>query len=265
MTMRPTVLVLLLVGAGLPARAGGVADALVMPEIELSAGPGVVLSPHYPGAAGSHLQPYPYIDGHIGDDISFDSQDGVRLSLLKVQGLEAGLAAGYRAGRATGDMPVGLQGLHGVEEAFTVGAFASYSIGPFSLDIQGLRDAVPGRRRLMLEIDADVTIPFGDPSDRQGISVGPYLQLANGGYQQVYFGVDAAQAAASGLPELHPNGGPLMAGVNLDGSLRLANRWSLRGFANWGRILSDAAHSPLVRQGGSADQFTGGLFLVHDF
>lgn len=265
MVKRLAFLAALLGCTALPAWAGSLADTFAMPDIQLTAGPGIVLAPHYTGASGNHLQVYPYIEGRIGNAISFDSEDGVRLSLLSLDGLEAGLAAGYRAGRAAHDMPTALQSLHGVDEAITLGGFASYSIGPFSLDIQGLRDAVPGRKRLMLEMDADLNIPFGDPAGRQGISFGPYLQIANGGYQQTYFGVDAGQASNSGFTPFFPSGGPLMAGIDLDASLHLADRWSLRGFANWGRLLSDAAHSPLVRQGGAAEQLSSGLFLIYDF
>ncbi len=265
MVKRLILLTVLLGCATLPARAGSWSDVFTMPDIRLSAGPGMVLAPHYPGASGRHLQPYPYVDGQIGDSISFDSENGVRLTLLSLEGLEAGLAAGYRAGRATHNMPKALQSLHGVDESITLGGFANYSIGPFSLDIEGLRDAVPGRKRQMLEIEAALNIPFGDPANREGVSIGPYLEIASNGFQQTYFGVDAEQAADSGFRPFYPKGGPLMAGMDLEGSLRLNQRWSLAGFVNWGRMLSDAARSPLVRQGGAVKQLSSGLFLVYDF
>ncbi|MQP67349.1 MipA/OmpV family protein [Niveispirillum sp. SYP-B3756] len=265
MVKRLLLLAALLGCTPLPAQAGSLADVFTMPDIRLSAGPGMVLGPHYPGASGSHLQPYPYVDGQIGNSISFDSENGLRLTLLSLEGLEAGLAAGYRAGRATHDMPADLRPLQGVDEAITLGSFASYSIGPFSLDVEAWRDAVPGRQRLMLEIESAINIPFGDPAERKGISFGPYLEIASDGFQQTYFGIDAGQAADSGFRPFYPKGGPLMAGLDLESSFRLYQSWSLAGFANWGRMLSDAARSPLVRQGGSRDQLSSGLFLVYDF
>lgn len=235
------------------------------PSLSVTAGAGAVSAPHYPGSGGSAIRPYPFIEAEIGDFISFSTLEGLRVTALKREGLEAGIAAGYRDGRSTKDLPGGLAALGGVHESFTLGGFATWNEGPFSLDIQGLRDVVPGHSRLVVEIDATVAIPIGDRALRQGVEIGPYLQIANGGYQQTYFGIDAAHAAASGLPAFHPGGGPLMAGVSVNGAMRLGGPWSLRGFANWGRLLQDAAASPLVHRGGDRDQISGGLFLTYDF
>lgn len=263
--MRYGFALLLAVAAAVPVRADGPGGDGGWPSLSVTAGGGALSAPHYPGSAGASIRPYPFIDAEIGDFISFSTLEGLRVTTLKMQGLEAGIAAGYRDGRSTKDLPPGLSALGGVDEAFTLGGFATWNEGPFSLDIQGLRDVVPGHSRLVLEIDATVAIPIGDRALRQGVEIGPYLQVANGGYQQTYFGIDAAHAAASGLPAFHPGGGPLMAGININGAMRLGGPWSLRGFANWGRLLHDAAASPIVRQGGDRDQVSGGLFLTYDF
>lgn len=265
MRNRVALLVLLSAAAAATVRADDTGVDGGWPSLAVTAGGGAVSSPHYTGSGGSAIRPYPFIDAEIGDYISFSTLEGLRVTAWKMEGLEAGVAAGYRDGRSTKDLPAGLAALGGVHESFTLGGFATWNDGPFSLDVQALRDVVPGHSRLVVEIDATVTIPIGDHALRQGVEIGPYLQVANGGYQQTYFGIDAAHAAASGLPAFHPDGGPLMAGVNINGAMRLTGPWSLRGFVNWGRLLQDAAASPIVRRGGDRDQVSTGLFLTYDF
>ena len=56
-------------------------------------------------------------------------------------------------------------------------------------------------------------------------------------------------------------GGPLSAGLEASTEYKWRPRWRLTLSANYNRLLDDAAASPIVRQVGSADQFSvaGGI------
>ncbi len=76
-----------------------------------------------------------------------------------------------------------------------------------------------------------------------------------------FFGVTGAQSAHSGLRQYRPDGGLKDAGISLDLDYSLTENWSVSGRLGCKRPLGDAADSPLVKDRGSANQGTTGLFL----
>jgi outer membrane protein len=46
---------------------------------------------------------------------------------------------------------------------------------------------------------------------------------------------------------------------------QLTPRWGIYSYAKYDRLVGDAADSPIVRQFGSRDQFSGGLALTYTF
>ena len=89
-------------------------------------------------------------------------------------------------------------------------------------------------------------------------------------YMRTYFGVTPAGAAASGLPVYTPKGGwkdvnaTLMALFDLSGDLTDGGL-GLGVMANYGRIVGPAADSPIVRDRGSRDQWTGAVGITYTF
>jgi outer membrane protein len=77
-----------------------------------------------------------------------------------------------------------------------------------------------------------------------------------------YFGIDAADAAASGLDEFNADEG--FKDVNLL-SYRFLERWSLAVIGTYARLLGDAEDSPVVDDVGDANQFFGGALINYRF
>jgi len=46
---------------------------------------------------------------------------------------------------------------------------------------------------------------------------------------------------------------------------KLDRHWGLYGWAGYDRLINDAADSPIVRQFGSRDQFSGGVAIFYEF
>jgi MipA family protein len=84
-------------------------------------------------------------------------------------------------------------------------------------------------------------------------------------YMSSYFGIDAGDAARSGLDQFSADEG--FKDVSFGGALtyRLFERWSVSGLASYTRLLGDAADSPLVEDVGNENQFFAGALVNYRF
>ncbi|MCV2362509.1 MipA/OmpV family protein [Paucibacter sp. DJ1R-11] len=91
-----------------------------------------------------------------------------------------------------------------------------------------------------LELGAEASLGFGDKR-----------------YLQSYYGVTAAQAAATSFKEFHPKAGLYGADLGLTGRYKLSDSLSLMAHAGYHRVLGDAAKSPLVERKGAPTLLLG--------
>jgi MipA family protein len=84
-------------------------------------------------------------------------------------------------------------------------------------------------------------------------------------YMSSYFGIDAADAARSGLDQFSADEG--FKDVSFGGALtyRIFERWSVSGLASYARLIGDAADSPLVDDVGNENQFFAGALVNFRF
>jgi outer membrane protein len=89
---------------------------------------------------------------------------------------------------------------------------------------------------------------------------------ASDGYMGTYFGVDAADAAASGFSTYDADAGFKDIGTRL--SLSWAGEdwggWRIIGIVSYFRMLGDAEDSPVVDDAGDANQFFGGFGVGYE-
>lgn len=81
---------------------------------------------------------------------------------------------------------------------------------------------------------------------------------------QTYFGVTPGQATTSkaGLAAYSPDAGIKDVYVEVGGEIALGERWLLKPGGRYGRLLGDAADSPIVE---SENQFSGVLGMGYRF
>jgi MipA family protein len=96
-------------------------------------------------------------------------------------------------------------------------------------------------------------------------SGGPRLSLANDAATAPYFGINAAQSLASGLPTFDAKGGLHAAGAGSQWRYQVTPQWEAHAFIEYDRLLGDAAASPLTKQQGSANQVRVGLGASYSF
>jgi outer membrane protein len=84
-------------------------------------------------------------------------------------------------------------------------------------------------------------------------------------YMSSYFGIDAANAARSGLDQFNADEG--FKDVSFGGGLtyRFLERWSVTALATYARLLGDAADSPVVDDVGNENQLFGGALINYRF
>ncbi|HET6523435.1 MipA/OmpV family protein [Sphingopyxis sp.] len=120
---------------------------------------------------------------------------------------------------------------------------------------------------------ASPTIDYGTPlSKRAYIGVSASVNFYGKGFGRYYYDIDAEDSAASGLPVYDGAGRKATAGkytlgiagaYSLSGDLRKG--FTLIGGAQYGRIASRFAKSPIVADVGSADQWLFGGGLAYQF
>lgn len=114
------------------------------------------------------------------------------------------------------------------------------------------------------------TVDFGTPLSLSTF-VGASLSadFTTDSFADYYFGIDAEEALASGLPAYTPDGGMkswqvgLLASQSLTGDLRRG--FALFGTASYKRLTGDFADSPIVADRGSRTQWFGAVGLGYSF
>lgn len=155
-----------------------------------------------------------------------------------------------------------LQGMEDVKTSFEVGLRAHYA-EEFWHVFADLRYGVIGHKAIAGEVGADALwrAPNGFI-----LNAGPRAQFGNGRFNRTYFGVTAAEAAATGpaLTEYTPSGGFHSVGFAIGGYQPFAEVWAVTGGVRYDRLRGDAARSPIVQQG-SRNQWRAEVGLMRHF
>lgn len=109
-------------------------------------------------------------------------------------------------------------------------------------------------------------------STRSFVGLGVSAEYVGKKYGRYYYDIDAAGAAASGLPAYSRAGdgagfkkvsANLTGGLSLSGDLRRG--WALFALAGYSRLLGDYADSPVVSIAGSKNQWLGAVGVGYTF
>lgn len=102
-------------------------------------------------------------------------------------------------------------------------------------------------------------------TDDLGLIYTASLSYADDEYMEEYFGVNARDAASSGLPPFRPDGGIKDLGVGISVNYNFTNTWGLIAGFDYYRLVGDAADSPLVDDEGNRNQFKGVVAVSYSF
>lgn len=202
---------------------------------------------------------YPTFSGPDGDSkFQIRGLDDLRYRLVSLSGFEIGPLAGWRFGRQQDDA-AHLAGLGDVDGGFVVGAYAAYRLG-------SLMPYVTYHHQVTGD-DTGGILRFGVETRHR---LNHWLTLtANGGatyassqYMDSFFGVTAAQSAASGLAAFGADAGIKDAFLSLTADVRIDDQWGLKVFGRYSRLVGDAASSPITE---TENQFLAGAAVTYRF
>lgn len=236
----------------------GVAPAMAQadgPDLIFDLGAGMLVKPNFEGASTVMIAPYPivalkYLRLPGLFTIGGGPDDGFSLyPSLNVVGTRKETDATY------------LNGLGTVDTAIELGLGASYQYSFVKGSIE-VRRGFGGHEGFVGTLGLDV---IAKPVDGLTIEAGPRLGFADQSYMQTYFGVTAAQAGTSGYAAFSPDGGFKSVGVAAKAVYELTPEWRLHFGAGYDRLIGDAARSPVLKAGGSLDQFTARAGISYRF
>lgn len=223
---------------------------------------GIGLAPEYEGSNSYML--VPYFEGRLnyGNYYARFEGDNLRFNILNDPHFHFGPLIGFRRGRGNVNSPV--RAMHHLDDTETVGGFIEWEyVGKdprygATINLSGA-DAVYGEKtggwKFVGRVTARRPLDFID----RGFIVSASMDLTwiSHPYMRTYFGVSPSDAAASGLPVFTPSGGGFSRyGVALSADQFLSRHFSVGVRAWYGRLLGDAASSPVTRD---PNQFFTGI------
>ncbi|MBU2958439.1 MipA/OmpV family protein [Paracoccus sp. 1_MG-2023] len=196
-------------------------------------GIGAAVGPEYPGSDEGEVSPW-----IIWRNSGFGNSVGG-----SAQGLSFAPSFGTVGDRDTGDYPE-LSGLDDIDRAYELGLRVSYGMGPVTA-FGSLRRGFDGHEGLTGEIGAKYRTQL---TERLTLWSGAELVYGDDEFNNTYFGVTAAESAASGLDETQPGGGLNEAALTFEAKYAMTETTSLLGEIRYGKLIGDAADSPVVQE-----------------
>jgi outer membrane protein len=242
-------------------------DLPVLPSVSgnwtATIGIGGEYRPDFQGSKNWMLSPIPIFSiRRAGATAGFrGSRDSASIALIDFGDLRVGPSAKFVAARNSKDHPE-LSGLGDVKAAIELGGFVEYYAVDW-LRLRGeLRQGMGGHHGAVADVSADFIVPL---IDRLTISAGPRFTWKSTKVTAPYFGVDAMQSLASGLPVFDAKEGAYSAGLGSQVTYRINPQWEVRAYVEYEKLLGDAANSPLVTLRGSSNQTIFGLGASYSF
>jgi MipA family protein len=219
--------------------------------------------PNFEGANRSMLSPVPIFSiRRAGKADQFRAPlDSGGIAFIEMAGFHVGPAFKYVAARNAADFAE-LRGLGDVNAAIEIGGFVDY----FPVDwLRGRVEVLQGfggHHGVVANFSGDLILPV---APQWTLSGGPRFTLESAAATAPYFGINLAQAMASGLPQFNARGGAHSAGAGAQLRYQYNPQWEVHSYVEYQRLLGDAAASPLVQQRGSPNQVTVGLGASYSF
>lgn len=164
----------------------------------------------------------------------------------------------FRFGRTRHDSSQ-LQGLTNIGSTFAAGAYASWAAADWLSLNADVTQGLSSNSGLLADVGATLSHRFGPLL----VAGGPTVGFANATYMKSFFGITPSESAASGRPVYDTTDGVLAPGAAATLVMPVTGKIAVTTVATYGRLVGNAAGSPIVKQGGSVNQFFGGIFVTY--
>lgn len=194
-------------------------------------GLGAVAGPKYPGADDGEVTPW-----IIWRNAGFGTLDGAQ-----AQGFSISPSFGIKGPRDSDD-GAALDGLEEIDRAYELGLRLAYGAGPVTA-YGTVRRGFGGHEGVTGAVGAKYRT---DLSDRVTLWSGAQVVYGDDSFNDTYFGVTETESADSGLPGYDPGSGANEAAITFEARYALSESTALLGEVRYGRLIGDAADSPVV-------------------
>jgi outer membrane protein len=232
---------------------------------KFSAGLGLMSHSKYPGSSGTETAVLPMLSAHygryfIGAVPGAGVPAGVGAYLVQDPHLRVGVGLGLNLDkpRKTEDIPR-LNGTGDIDGTALGTVFASYSDSWWKVGGNVLTDLGGNNHGTRISVDLEGKY---SPMDRLTLTAGPSLTWADAKYTQTFFGIDAAQSAASGLASYTAKAGLNKVSFNVGANYQLTQQWGLGARFSATSLRGDAATSPITEK---KSQNSFGVFANYRF
>jgi outer membrane protein len=221
------------------------------------------VTPKYEGSNNYEFMPLPLFDVRpVGTPARFHSpREGFGVSVYEIGKFSAGPVVHFEFGRRAKTNP-NLLGLDDVKWVIEAGGFAEYWVIEWLRARVEVRKGFHGHHGVIADQMLDVVVPVRPALTLSG---GPRMRISDSSGNSKYFDISPDQSVASGLPAYHTNGGIRSVGVGSQVIYQWDPHWATHAFAEYDRLVSDAADSPLVTLRGSRNQATLGAGFAYSF
>lgn len=215
------------------------APARAQEQDHVVVGTGVYVAPAVQGSKDFRVLPLPAIDVKRGW-LFANLRNGAGVEPINTEHFTIGVSAVFLQGYRHKDVPTGVGRL---TDGVGARAFANLRAAGFVSTI-GVVKGVSGQTRGVI---ADATLAYP-------VAVGSRLTLTpsvgttwvDGKYNDRYFGIDAAEAAASGLRPFRPGSGFKDVSGSLTATYQVTDRIAVSATGSAVTVVGDAQRSPLV-------------------
>ena len=233
----------------------------------LTLGGGVDVAPRYSGSDKSRVTAAQVVDYAMANGFFISTTRGLGYG-NRVGNLDYSAALSYRAGRKDRDVS---------SDSIASGSDYLRGMG----DIKGSAVVVPGlgyRITDWLNVQLQPDVPVSERDNGEAVHFGIASPLytspensvtlaltgswGSSKYMQTYYGVSAAQSAASGFARHDAGSGIYAYSLNLDWTHKLTSRWSLLAAAGVTQLTGEAGDSPIVQRKTSP---VGSLKVTYSF
>ncbi|WP_427033895.1 MipA/OmpV family protein [Enterobacter hormaechei] len=233
----------------------------------LTLGGGVDVAPRYSGSDKSRVTAAQVVDYAMANGFFISTTRGLGYG-NRVGNLDYSAALSYRAGRKDRDVS---------SDSIASGSDYLRGMG----DVKGSAVVVPGlgyRVTDWLNVQLQAEVPVSERDNGEAVHFGIASPLytspensvtlaltgswGSSKYMQTYYGVSAAQSAASGFARHDAGSGIYAYSLNLDWTHKLTSRWSLLAAAGVTQLTGEAGDSSIVQRKTSP---VGSLKVTYSF
>jgi outer membrane scaffolding protein for murein synthesis (MipA/OmpV family) len=218
-----------------------------VPDWQLRVGIGSTFEPRYDGSDRYHILVGPSVDVRYRDLAFVSTGEGVGVNVIQGPNWRASISAAYDLGRRGHDDPSRLNGLGNINPAPELKMAGEYVVSKeFPLVFRAAVTRSFGGSNGWTA-DLGTYMPMPGSSEKFFWFAGPSVTFADSTYMNSWFGVNAAQAAASRYPQYDASAGLKSAGFGITMIWFIDKHWFVTADGALKRLLGSAAHSPITQ------------------